>query len=238
MIEPVPSVDYVEPPDVSQLVTEDGAPVESIFQERQMRLLTESLYATWNANGRPFAAFADVGIFYGIHDPPIVPDVFVSLDVKIPANVQEKRHRSYMLWEYGKPPDVAIEVVSNRMGGEEEKLDVYARVGVPYVAIFDPFTLLSPLVLRLWQRHGNVYVEMVPTQPIPSVGLGFTLWTGIYEGMEATWLRWNDESGRLLPTGVEEHERAEAERQRADEAEARTERLIARLRELGADEAP
>ena len=32
-------------PDISAVVTEDGAPVENIFSEKQMRLLTEPLYA-------------------------------------------------------------------------------------------------------------------------------------------------------------------------------------------------
>lgn len=48
-------------------------------------------------------------------------------------------NRSYFVWEFGKPPEVAVEVVSNRKGGETgEKMEIYARVGFWYYAIFDP----------------------------------------------------------------------------------------------------
>jgi len=35
--------------DTSSLITEDGAPVDNIYSEKQMRLLTEPLYNTWGA---------------------------------------------------------------------------------------------------------------------------------------------------------------------------------------------
>ncbi len=42
------------------------------------------------------------------------------------------------------------------------------------------------------------------------VGLGLTIWHGIFEGKEYDWLRWCDESGNILLTG---DERAEQEKQ-------------------------
>jgi hypothetical protein len=51
--------------------------------------------------------------------------------------------------------------------------------------------------------------------------LGLTLWEGQFEGKHATWLRWTDEHGVLIPTGKE---RAEQERQRAEHTEQRAER--------------
>lgn len=45
---PLPSDDEVEEPDVSLLVTEDDAPVDSILTEKQERLLTEPLYSSWS----------------------------------------------------------------------------------------------------------------------------------------------------------------------------------------------
>ncbi|MDW8396596.1 MAG: Uma2 family endonuclease, partial [Anaerolineae bacterium] len=62
--------------------------------------------------------------------------------------------------------------------------------------------------------------------------LGVTLWAGVYGGLEATWLRWCDQEGKLLLTG---QERAEAERQRAEAERQRAERLEAKLRALGVD---
>jgi hypothetical protein len=48
--------------------------------------------------------------------------------------------------------------------------------------------------------------------------------------LTAAWLRWTDAENNLIPTGGE---LAELERQRADEAEKRAERLAAQLRTLG-----
>jgi len=61
-----------------------------------------------------FVAAANVGIFSAIDQPPIVPDVFLTLDVQIADAWWEKKNRSYFIWEFGKPPEVAIEIVSNR----------------------------------------------------------------------------------------------------------------------------
>ena len=141
-------------PVVDHLVTEDDTPVDNVFSEKQMRLLTEPLYSSWAGPGeqRSFIAMSNVGLFFSVHRPPLVPDVLLSLDVELPVDVHPKSHRSYFVWEYGKPPDVVIEVVSNREGGEDsEKLAAYARVAVRYYVIFDPERLLSPEVLRVYR---------------------------------------------------------------------------------------
>ena len=78
----------------------------------------------------------------------------------------------------------------------------------------------------------------------PEVSLGLKLWNGQYEDMEATWLRWADAQGVLIPTGKEgldverqradaERERAEAERQRAEAERECADRLAEQLRQLG-----
>ena len=66
-----------------------------------------------------------------------------------------------------------------------------------------------------------------PIEPywFPEVGLGLTLWEGVFEGVQATWLRWCDQEGRVIPTGAEradeERRRADEERRRADEERRR-----------------
>src|SRR5271157_4696211 len=134
-------------PVVDHLVTEDDTPADNVFSEKQMRLLTEPLYSSWaeTAGERSFVVMSNVGLFFDVHRPPLVPDVLLSLKGKLPADIRAKRHRSYFIWEYGKPPDVVIEVVSNREGGEDtEKLEAYAEIGVCDYAIFDPDRMLSP----------------------------------------------------------------------------------------------
>ncbi|NMA26239.1 MAG: Uma2 family endonuclease [Burkholderiales bacterium] len=116
-------------PDVSHLVTEDDAPVDSWISEKQMRLFPNILHASWKP-GRPFVAAADVGLFGSVDEPAVVPDIMVSLDVTLPEDCRPKGRRSYFTWVFGKAPDLVIEVVSNREGSEVEKARRYARLGV------------------------------------------------------------------------------------------------------------
>ncbi len=80
-------------PLVDQLVTEDDTPLDSIFSEKQQRLLTESLHSSWAGPGagRPFVAMSNVGLFYEVRLPPLVPDMLLSLDVALPADVPPKK---------------------------------------------------------------------------------------------------------------------------------------------------
>ena len=120
--------------------------MDNIFSEKQQRLLTETLYASWTGPGpnRPFVAMSNVGLFFHVRKPPLVPDALLSLDVELPSEIHLKQNRSYFVWEYGKPPDVVIEVVSNREGGEgTTKLTRYASIGVRYYVIYDPDGMLT-----------------------------------------------------------------------------------------------
>ena len=228
-------------PNIDHIVTEDDTPVDNMFSEKQQRLLAEALYSSWPGPGedRPFVVAANVGVFAALYQPPLVPDVFLSLDVRAPQDLWPKNHRSYFLWEYGKPPDVAIEIVSNRKGEESgSKIREYARIGVIYYAIFDPHEQLRGGLLRVYELHAGKYVEL-NERWLPEVGLGLALWQGIFEGVEAAWLRWCDQDGNVIPTGAEraeqERTRAEQARERAEQEHARAERLAERLRALGVD---
>ena len=224
--------------DVEDIITEDETPVDNIFSEKQQRLLAEVLYTSWpgpmdeNEQPRPFLVAANVGIFPSLHRPPLVPDVFLSLDVSVPENWYEKRHRTYFFWEFGKPPDVVIEIVSNRKGNEAgSKLREYALMGIPYYVLFDPTAQLSEEALRVFELRPRNF-QRSADDFLPSIGLGVCLWEGSYEGKYAVWLRWCDQDGNVIPTGKE---RAEQEAQRAEQEANRSARLAARLRELGID---
>jgi hypothetical protein len=52
----------------------------------------------------------------------------------------------------------------------------------------------------------------------PDVGLGLTLWKGMFEGHTDTWLRWCDENGQAIPTGEERALKAEARVRELEEA--------------------
>jgi Uma2 family endonuclease len=244
--------------DISHLVIEDDTPVDNFQSEVQQRLLVEPLYSA-KALLSPFLAAANVGLFYKLKGEPIVPDVFLSLGVQRPEDFSQRRNRSYFVWEFGKVPEVCIEIVSNaegdeltlsrksqQKGKEACKKDIYAQMGVPYYAVFDPLQQiqgendLNGALLRVWMLAGGRYEELTPQEGIvtigqfvwlKTVGLGLTLWEGPFEEeVSRLWLRWCDRQGQVIPTGAEgqetERQRAEAERQRAN-------RLAARLREMG-----
>jgi len=219
-------------PDVSDLVTEDDLPVDNIFSEKQQRLLTEPLYSS--RSDQVFVALANVGLFYRTHTPPLVPDMLLSLGVATPEDVWSKEHRAYFVWEYGKPPDVVIEVVSNREGHElDSKLGDYAVIGVKYYAVFDPEKLLSGRRIKLFELHGATYVERTSLW-MPDIELGLCLWEGVYQTHAAHWLRWCGQDGAPIETGAEraerehvradqEHDRAEQECERAEQERERAE---------------
>lgn len=256
-----PSVDIL--PAVAQLITEDDTPVDNLPSEKQQRLLTEPLYSTWigPGEGRTFLAAANVGIFYVARNPAIVPDMFLSLDVQVADNWWQREHRSYFVWEFGKVPEVVLEIVSNTEGGEDsEKKRRYAQMRIPYYVIYDPMRQVMDETLTIY-KLGDTGYERQESRLLPILKLGLTLWDGVFEDKHDTWLRWTDEEGVLIPTGKESamearqyavqerqradaaHEQAEAARQQAaemarllDEARQREERLAAMLRRAGLDQ--
>ncbi|MCP4352419.1 MAG: Uma2 family endonuclease [Desulfobacterales bacterium] len=221
-------------PDISGFVTEDDTPVDNIFSEKQQRMLTESLNISWEP-GKPFMAVSDIAVFYETGEPSVVPDVFLSLDVTPPEDVWEKRNRSYFTSDYGKPPEVAVEIVSNSDGKEgTEKMQIYAKAGVRYYIIYDPQKLIQKEPLRIYELSGGKYIPKLDRSLIRA-GLGVTLWEGVFDGMHEVWLRWVDHEGKLILNGDEQRQQKEKERRRADMAEQRAEMLAAKLRALGID---
>ncbi|MFM9961196.1 MAG: Uma2 family endonuclease [Planctomycetaceae bacterium] len=232
-------------PNYDLIRTEDDEPVDKLFSERNAKLLTDTLYASWSGpeDGRPFLAMSNVGLFFAAKQPPLVPDFLLSLDVEPPEDVLPKEHRSYFVWNYGKFPDVVIEIVSNTEGSEASgKLRMYAKMGIRCYVIFDPMNLLGGGVLRVLTLQDNKY-EPALTNWMPGVELGLTLWDGHYAGIRGNWLRWCDQQGRVLLTGderaIQEQQRADQEQQRANDEQQRAdeERQRADQQQLRADAA-
>jgi Uma2 family endonuclease len=250
-------------PDTSHLITETEEPVDNLFSEKQMRLLTEPLYASWNP-GRPFWVAANVGLYEALNAKAVVPDVFLSLDTTS-EQAREFGSKCYFFWDHGKPPEVVIEIVSNTEGGElDRKLARYAKLHVDHYVIFDPFASLSSEPLQAYVLLAGSYEKRPRAESFPTVaGLRLRMWEGAYEGQNDRWLRWADEDGTVIATGAEqakaesarakaestrakteaeransEAKRADAEASRANAQAARADMLAARLRELGIDPGP
>jgi hypothetical protein len=217
-------------PNIEHLVTEDDTPVDNIFSEKEQHLLVDSLYTSW-AVERPFLAVVNVGLFYAIHKPPLVPDFMLSLDVEVGNDFSKKENRSYFMWILGKAPDVVGEIVSNREGEElGDKLRLYAQIGIPFYFVHDPEQILGKDILRVFGLQRRRY-EPIAADWLAEIGLGLKLWQGEYAGCEGLWLRWCDRQGIILPTGAEkareEQRQAEEARRRAEEAEQHAQESLA-----------
>jgi hypothetical protein len=137
------------------------------------------------------------------------------------------------VWRYKKLPEIVIEVVSNKKGGEDtRKLKSYAQIGVRWYVIYDPEEILSEEVLRIYKLRAGSF-QRTQTWFFREVGLGLALWSGDFEKRHSDrWLRWCDKTGNPIPTG---EEIAHAERTRAIQEKRRADKLAAKLRALGVD---
>ena len=250
--------DIVTELDISHLVIEDDTPVDNFQSEKQQRLLVEPLYSS-KALPAPFLAAASVELFYKLKGDPIVPDVMLSLGVQRAADYSQRHNRSYFVWEFGKVPEVCIEIVSNAEGDEltlsqksrqkgktAVKKSIYAQIGIRYYVVFDPLQQIQGkdqmdgAPLRVWSIAADGYTELTPSQGITSsgqsvwlngAGIGLTLWEGQFEEeVTRLWLRWCDRDGQVIPTGAESRE---IERQGKEAERQRADQLAERLQAMG-----
>lgn len=223
--------------DYEKYITETDEPVDNIFSEKQQRLSIDVLQNDQiNWTDKDFMTASNVGIYY---DPnittPVVPDMFLSFEVPQVEDWFEKKNKAYFTWVMGKAPDLVLEIVSNKVGDEDtKKLDIYAKIGVPYYIIQDPYGYLSKEKIRLYILDSNTgkYQKHVVQGAkdlyyMPEVNLGMTLWKGLYEEKEAQWMRWVNKEGTMLMTAKEvikkEKAEKEQERERAEKEKAEKE---------------
>lgn len=217
-------------PSSDELIYDDGEPMESARHRQQMTVLIESLEYAWRdrsdfyVGGNMFLYFSETQArnndFRG-------PDVFVVL------NTTRRERRSWVVWEEdGKAPDVIIELLSDKTEKIDrgEKMRVYGRsLKVGEYFLFDPFSgvfegyELDPLQGSYAPKAPDPQGRLRCTQ----LGLFLAKVKGNLYSVEADWLRWLDEDGRVL---VMPSERAEAEAQRANQLAAELEALRAKER--------
>ena len=207
-------------PGVEHLVTEDDTPVDNLFSEKQQRLLTEPLYASWPGPGPivPSWPSPTSGLFYAVEQPPFVPDMLLSLNVRCPDD--SVAQVAPLLFHVG------IRKASGR--GDRDRLESPRRRGFrqvagvradshPLLRDFRPRTdarRRDPAGLRM---HRFRYRPLDDPGLLPGIGLGLQLWHGVYEDHDNTWLRWVDADGQLIATGGE---RAEKAQQQAEQGQA------------------
>ena len=137
--------------------------------------------------------------------------------------------------------------MSNTKGGEAgHKRELYAKFCVPYYANFGPQERLREGKLRAYELNPAGDYAPRSSETLPGTGLGLRLWTDAFENDAGTWLRWQDDSGKMILTAAEgqalERDRADRaesraalEEARADQAERLNNQLSALLRARGID---
>jgi len=208
-----------EDTDYENLITEDDEPVDNLFSEREQKLLTMSIHDSWDID-RPFMSLANVGIYdWDTKKPPVVPDVFLSMDVIPPDDAWKKKNRTYMLEVYKKPPEIVIEIVSDTKKKEAGKKKIYADLGIKHYVIHDPGLHNGKNLLEVYLLKNDKYYKVRPKKGIyyfEDPGIGITLKKHVFHGQKETWLRWCFKNGKLLDLGKKLAELANKRAQLAD----------------------
>ena len=217
-------------PSTDELASSDDIPVDNEDQNFLPNVLLFLLNSIWG-NRNDWFFGVDMAIYHttGVHvRVPIVPDGFLSLGVE--RKKGGKSRKSYAVWEEnGVVPILALEMVSHTPGAEyDEKLKIYAKLGVLYYIIYNP---------EYWRRDQHQPFEVYKLldksyqlqigEPywMPEVDLGIGRYQGILGGIGQEFLSWYDQQGNRYLTA---EEKAEQEKQRA-------EHLAQYLRSLGID---
>ncbi|MBW4618053.1 MAG: Uma2 family endonuclease [Cyanosarcina radialis HA8281-LM2] len=220
-------IDLQHLPSSDELPGSDDTPVDNEDQNLLPNVLLFLLNSIW-AQQMDWYFGVDMAIYHttGVNSRvPVVPDAFLSLGVE--RKKGGKSRRSYVVWEEkGIVPALTLEIVSQQPGGEyDEKLAIYAQLGVLYYIIYNPefWRRDEHLPFEVYQLIDGTY-QLQIGEPfwMPKVGLGIGRYQTVFGNIPQEQLAWFDEKGdRYLSE-------AEVERQQK-------ERLAARLRELGED---
>ena len=202
------------PPTEDELPSDDGEPMETQRHALQLQLLLDPLRLFWADRPNVFVG-GNMFVYFSLeqvhHRDFRGPDFFVALDVP------RRERKSWVVWQEGKGPDVVIELLSDSTAAQDkgEKKAIYQDcLRVPEYFWFDPF---SGEWAGFALRNGGYEAIAEDSQGYlvsRRLGLALTRWEGIYQEVEARWLRWATPTGAFLPTPQEAM--SEAQRQAAD----------------------
>jgi len=216
---------------------EPGLP--DIFHPLQAFLLSVTLRIDLD-----FFTALDLNLYYDEHHPERYkrPDWFMVLDAQKPPPGDLRR--SYVIWQEKVRPFMVVELISP--GSEPEDLGYGAQKGsgaiptkwhvyekilrVPYYIVFDRYR--DDLIAH---SHNDEEYAPHPTREdriwIPELSLYLGKWNGTYQHQTATWLRWFDKEGTMIPTPEEGEIREREAKEREQEAKEREREAKERERE-------
>ncbi|MBH8555063.1 Uma2 family endonuclease [Nostocaceae cyanobacterium CENA357] len=223
------------PPTQAELPFDDGVPMESARHKAQMDLLINGLIP-WLDQREDGYVGGNMFVYYSLAQ--VRNKDFKGPDFFAVLGVPKGERRSWVVWEEEKAPDVVIELLSDSTAAadkNEKKLIYQNQMRVPEYFWYDPF---NPDDLAGFSIQQSEYQPITPNTQnqlvSKSLGLALQLWQGNYQGIDATWLRWANLRGELLPTPEEKQsQRAEQERQRANKAELQLLQTARNLLETG-----
>jgi Uma2 family endonuclease len=247
-------IDWEPNPPPTDLIFDDGEPLESNRHRIAMNVLIDSALVAFEGRTNYFVG-GNMFIYYS-RDQAMNrdfrgPDFFAVLDV------EDKRERQgWVVWEEeGRYPNVVIELTSPSTAKNDKtiKKDLYERTfRTAAYYIYDPF---DPNSFEGW--HLDASQRYQPIQPNDRGWLWcepLRLWLGSWEGCirrepidgSCHWLRFYDETGQLVSLQDEIAQAAQQEAQAAQQeaqtaqheaqaAQQKAGRLAARLRALGED---
>ncbi|MEQ9622932.1 Uma2 family endonuclease [Coleofasciculus chthonoplastes] len=199
---PVSAVDWEPPVPPTNLIFDDGEPLESNRHRIAMNALIRSMLVAM-ANRRNYFVGGNMFIYYSsqqIRNRDFRgPDFFVVLNVD-----GESEREGWVVWEEnGRYPDVIIELMSPSTAAIDigVKKDIYEQTfRTPDYYVFNPFEPESLQGWRLdWERG---YQELNPNPQgwlwCQRLGLWLGTWEGTIEDKPGIWLRFYDQQGNLV----------------------------------------
>lgn len=208
----------------TDLIFDDGEPLESNRHRIAMNVLIRSLQQAWSerndfyTGGNMFVYYSDQEVF---NKDFRGPDFFAVLDVD-----GTKERQGWVVWqEEGRYPDVIVELMSPSTSKVDtgKKKNIYGRIfRTPDYFVYDPF---KPKSLQGWHLDiSKGYQSLVADDRgwlwCESLGFWLGTWSGTIDREEAVWLRFYDTEGNLVLLPEEaERQKAEAVQQQLDEAQ-------------------
>ena len=240
-------IEWEPPMPPTDLIFDDGEPLESNRHRVAMNVLIRSLNQGWS-DRQDFFAGGNMFVYYSSSQARNRdfrgPDFFAVLGVDADSSRQ-----GWVVWEEGgRYPDVIVEMLSPStthvdLGAKKTLYEQVFRTRDYFV--YDPF---DPNAFQGWHLDLDQGYQPIPVNEqgwrwCQTLELWLGSWSGAVDIDTTTWLRFYDRAGNLVPLpeeaerqrADEECRRADEQHQRANEQQQRADRLAARLRELGED---